>query len=240
MENLNAPIGEALFTPDLMEGFDNDFERGPLFENEDYGTDEGASANEPYVGSEWEVMDRHYGYIDKDDNLYLNNEKQEFGAAEAIVDVLSKNPFYDLKFSDIETHKECLARYSKEDNIVILTVYRSGPDGIIESPPEKVESTFEDFESFDDNSISNFEYPNFQTEGNFASHESRAERSAETFHNSAEPATHIETSSQFQNEARKIAADTGITIVFNSPTSPDADPVFPERARVDTESQAIN
>ncbi len=101
-------------------------------------------------------------------------------------------------------------------------------------------SNFEDFESFEDNRVSDFENLDFQREDSFASHESRAERSAERHHYSGEPATHIETSSQFQNEARKIAADTGITIVFNSPPSPEADPIFPERVRVDTESQAVN
>lgn len=239
MESLSTAIETDSFNPDLIESGYDDFESGILFENENYGTDENTLSNEPYVGPEWKVSDKHFGYVDNN-VLFLNGEAQTFGGAEAIISSLYEHGSYDSKFTDVQKQVECLARYSIENGLVTLTIYESGPSGVIEDAPEKPESNFEKFEDFYENGETSFDNLDFQNENNVATHESRAERGTEALHYSVEPATYVETSSQFQKEARQIAADTGIQIVFDSPASQDADPIIPERAKIITESQTIN
>lgn len=239
MEDLSTSIQETLLTPDLAEvDFDN-FEAGSLFEDEARDNYESAINKGPYVGPEWRVTFTHFGYIDNN-TLYLNNEEQKFGDAKTIIESLEGSGIYDSKFSDIETRNECLARYTLEAGLVKLTIYEAGPSGVIEDAPEVKEIDIENFESYEDDTESDFDNSDYQTENNIPQYNSRVERSAEMHHYTEEPMANIETSSQFQREREEIAKTTGIRLVFNPPAEVDADPIFPEEIQIATESRAIN
>ncbi len=228
MENIQAPNGEAAFSPRNyeiniaeVESYEVEVEE-EIFETETKTqTEQGAL----YVGPSWTAIDRHFGYVDSG-KLFLNGEVQTFAGAENIISSLRERGSYDSKFNDVAKQVECLARYTLEAGLVTLTIYEAGSSGIIEDAPEKKETElatlselYDEHENFDE-----YKNEDYQTDIIRSAHSTR---SMETARHHSEPATHIEQSAAFHREAHQIAQTTGIQIVIDTEIPINTEPSPP-------------